>query len=263
LQGGGYCAELVTQAAGPRGAVCSTAEQAQRTPISVTVPFSDPIRPDSPVTVSGHVASATARLVELVYPDGGSDRVELGERGFYVAEVPPAHLAGPSTSMVWAVSHDRGTLLRVDPRSGRVVRRITLSSDPHGVAFGSGLVWVALYHESTIVRVDPRTSRISGPPTRAGFPTEPMAAAGGYLWAIPSVGGHLADHSCTPCWRSTPAAAASCAPTAPAAARAMSWRQATPSGWRRPSRTSWSASPAQPRGSPRLRRHARVVADPC
>jgi hypothetical protein len=94
---------------------------------------------------------------------------------------------------VWAVSHDRGTLLRVDPRSGRVVRRVTLSSEPHGVAFGSGLVWVALYHESTIVRVDPRTSRISGPPIRAGFPTEPMAAAGGYLWAIPSVGGHLAD----------------------------------------------------------------------
>jgi hypothetical protein len=73
LQGGGYCAELVTQAAGPRGAVCSTAVQTQSTPISVTVPFSEPIRADSPVTVSGHVASASARLVELVYPDGGSD----------------------------------------------------------------------------------------------------------------------------------------------------------------------------------------------
>jgi hypothetical protein len=93
LQGGGYCAELVTPAAGPRGAVCSTAEQALRTPISVTVPFRDPVRPDSPVTVSGRVASAGARSVELVYPDGGSDSVELGERGFYLAKVPPEHLA--------------------------------------------------------------------------------------------------------------------------------------------------------------------------
>jgi hypothetical protein len=94
---------------------------------------------------------------------------------------------------VWAVSHDRATLLRVDPRGGRVARRITLSSDPHGVAFGSGLVWVALYHESAIVRVDPRTNRISGPPIRTGFPTELLASAGGHLWAIPSVGGYLAD----------------------------------------------------------------------
>jgi streptogramin lyase len=94
---------------------------------------------------------------------------------------------------VWAVSHDRGTLLRVDPRSGRVARRIKLSSDPHGVAFGSGFVWVALYHQSAIVRIDPRTDRISGHAIRAGFPTELLASAGGRLWAIPSVGGALAD----------------------------------------------------------------------
>jgi len=94
---------------------------------------------------------------------------------------------------VWAVSHDRGTLLRVDPGSGRVARRIRLSSEPHGVAFGSDFVWVALYHESAIVRVDPRSNQILGSPIRAGFPTELLASAGGHLWAIPSVGGHLAD----------------------------------------------------------------------
>ena len=82
---------------------------------------------------------------------------------------------------VWAVSHDRATLLRIDPRSGRVARRIALASDPHGVAFGSGYVWVALYHQSTIVRVDPDTNRILGPPISAGFPTEPLASAGGHL----------------------------------------------------------------------------------
>jgi hypothetical protein len=94
---------------------------------------------------------------------------------------------------VWAVSHDRRTLLRVDPRSGRVTRRIRLVSDPHGVALGSGVVWVALYHQSTIVRVDPGSGRIAGPPIRTGFPTELLASAGGRLWAIPSVGGYLAD----------------------------------------------------------------------
>jgi DNA-binding beta-propeller fold protein YncE len=74
-----------------------------------------------------------------------------------------------------------------------VARRIALASEPHGLAFGSGFVWVALYHQSTIVRVDPDTNRILGPPISAGFPTEPLALAGGHLWAIPSVGGSLAD----------------------------------------------------------------------
>jgi len=51
LAGGGYCAELVT-----RGAVCSTSDGADRTGMSVTVPFTDPVTDDSPVTVSGRVA---------------------------------------------------------------------------------------------------------------------------------------------------------------------------------------------------------------
>jgi hypothetical protein len=94
---------------------------------------------------------------------------------------------------VWAVSHDRATLLRVDPGTGRLAHRIALASDPHGVAFGSGFVWVALYHQSAVVRVDPHTNRVVGPPIAAGFPTELLASAGGRLWAIPSVGGYLAD----------------------------------------------------------------------
>jgi streptogramin lyase len=94
---------------------------------------------------------------------------------------------------VWVVSHDRATLLRVDPSTGRVARRIALGSDPHGVAVGSGVIWVALYHQSTIVRVDPHSNRTVGAPIVAGFPTELLASAGGRLWAIPSVGGSLAD----------------------------------------------------------------------
>jgi DDE domain len=56
-----------------------------------------------------------------------------------------------------------------------------------------GLVWVALYHESAIVPRRPTRQRILGPPIRVGFPTELLASAGGHLWAIPWVGGSLAD----------------------------------------------------------------------
>jgi outer membrane protein assembly factor BamB len=93
---------------------------------------------------------------------------------------------------IWAISHDRGSLLRVNPSNGRF-RRTSFRSDPHGIAFGAGYVWVAMYHQSRILRMDPRTGRVVGKPIRAGFPTEPMAAAGNYLWAIPATGGFLAD----------------------------------------------------------------------
>lgn len=120
LEAGGYCAELVTRAKGPRGAVCSTEEGAEGRGMSVTVPFTDPVRADSPVTVSGRVAKPGARSVELIYPSGGSDSVELGEAGFYVAEVPHDHLAAV---------HERGLLLVARDGDGNPLAQAVIPSD--------------------------------------------------------------------------------------------------------------------------------------
>ena len=119
LRDGGYCAELVTRAEGARGAVCSSAAQAG-SGLSVTVPYTDPVRADSPVTVSGHVADADARSVELVYPDGGTDSVALGERGFYVADVPEAHLRAV---------HAHGLMLVARDRDGEALTQAVVPSD--------------------------------------------------------------------------------------------------------------------------------------
>jgi hypothetical protein len=105
LAGGGYCAELVTGGR-PRGAVCSSAEATDRTPLSVTVPFTDPVTAASPVTVSGHVSKSAATTVELVYPDGGRDEVQLSPARFYVAEVPKQHLAGVHAGGLALVARD-------------------------------------------------------------------------------------------------------------------------------------------------------------
>jgi hypothetical protein len=98
----------------------------------------------------------------------------------------------PPRGRVWSIGHDRGTLLRINPSSGRV-KRTSFRSDSHGIVFGAGYVWVAMHHQWSILRVDPRTGRVVGKPIRHGFPTESMAAAGKYLWAIPSTGGFMAD----------------------------------------------------------------------
>ena len=101
LPDGGYCAELVTGGKG-RGAICATRTQTDQTPLGVTIPFTDPVTDTSPVTVSGHVSAAEARKVRLVYPDGGSDEVDISASGFYVADVPADHLRAV---------HEQGLLL--------------------------------------------------------------------------------------------------------------------------------------------------------
>ena len=72
------------------------------------------------MTVSGRVASASAPSVELVYPDGGSDLVDLGERGFYVADVPPAHLAAV---------HEHGLLLIARDADAEPLAQAVLPTD--------------------------------------------------------------------------------------------------------------------------------------
>ena len=116
---GGYCSEMVT-AQGPRGAVCSTAAQAAAEPLSVTVPFTDPVTSSSPISLSGRVASPDARSVELVYPDGGSDSVRVMDDGFYAADVAEEHLAAV---------HARGLLLVARDGNGKPLAQAVLPNN--------------------------------------------------------------------------------------------------------------------------------------
>ena len=119
LAGGGYCAELVTRGR-PRGAVCSTDPDAGGRGMSVTVPFTDPVTDDSPVTASGRVSKPGATSVELVYPDGGTHSVPVGEHGFYVADVQAGHLSAV---------HRHGLLLVARGDSGARLGQAVIPAD--------------------------------------------------------------------------------------------------------------------------------------
>jgi hypothetical protein len=119
LRDGGYCAELVTRGRG-RGAVCSTAEQTDSTPLSVTVPFTDPVTDASPVAVSGHVSAGDAAGVEFVYPDGGHDTAAVSPDRFYVFEVPTEHLRAV---------HRGGLMLVARDAEGRAVAEAVVPTD--------------------------------------------------------------------------------------------------------------------------------------
>ena len=92
LKDGGRCTELVMGGVA-RGAVCRTAIEIASQPIDVTIPFTDPIASDSPVTLGGHVNVSGATGLLLRYGDGGTDPILLTRDGFFVFEVPAGRLA--------------------------------------------------------------------------------------------------------------------------------------------------------------------------
>ena len=86
----------------------------------MTIPFTDPVKADSPVTVSGRVQLADAVSLELRYPDGATDRVRLGLGRFYVYDVPAEHLASV---------HAHGLLLVARDAAGHELASAVVPSD--------------------------------------------------------------------------------------------------------------------------------------
>ena len=59
---------------------------------------------------------------------------------------------------VWIAGNDSG-VVRLDPRTRRVLHRTPVGSDPTSVAVGAGGVWVSDEQDGTVTRIDPRTNR--------------------------------------------------------------------------------------------------------
>jgi YVTN family beta-propeller protein len=52
------------------------------------------------------------------------------------------------------------SLVRIDPRTGRVAGRVPVGADPTGVAVGGGAVWVTSFKERSVWRIDTRTHQV-------------------------------------------------------------------------------------------------------
>jgi len=93
LPDGGVCTEIVDLDGRPSGAVCATAAELATMPISVTVPFVDPITLASPIVVGGRVNTPGATTLEARYGDGARREVTLRAGSYYVFVVPIDELA--------------------------------------------------------------------------------------------------------------------------------------------------------------------------
>ena len=99
LREGGRCTELVTAGDRGRGAVCTTATDELVRPIDVTLPFDDGGGAEAPVVLAGRLNHSDGAELEIVYEDGGSDAIPLGDDRYFVFEVPvlqraSAHVSG-------------------------------------------------------------------------------------------------------------------------------------------------------------------------
>jgi len=98
-------------------------------------------------------------------------------------------LRGPAIAIkagfgsIWALDSG-GTLYRLKPSSGKVVKRIALNiAAAYNIWIGGGSVWVAADQGAQVARVSPQTNRVVARITVGDGPAS-MAFAGGTAWVI-------------------------------------------------------------------------------
>ena len=97
--------------------------------------------------------------------------------------------AGPAG--VWASDHDHGSLLRLDPTTLRVVRKVRIGSGkglgPAGLVWQGGNLWVNVKRDSTLALVDGHTGAVLRRVTLPGVDIgDDMALTSSGLWAMVS-----------------------------------------------------------------------------
>jgi streptogramin lyase len=157
-------------------------------------------------------ASSGRRGRAIAPPDGTAEELAFGEGGLWVVGDagtvtrldPASGEAGepvkvgrrfpPDTDVfrgeiavgegaVWVAGLDDETVVRVDPRSGRVVKTIRFEDGIEGdLAAGGGAVWV-IDESGQLLRIDPGTNAVAGSPLPAGTAgTNDMAVGSGAVW---------------------------------------------------------------------------------
>jgi YVTN family beta-propeller protein len=77
-------------------------------------------------------------------------------------------------------------VLRIDPRTAKVVTTIPVGRAPWGLAVGGGGVWVANTVDGTISRIDPVTNRVVATIRLGASPTA-VAVGEGSVWVAAHV----------------------------------------------------------------------------
>jgi DNA-binding beta-propeller fold protein YncE len=92
---------------------------------------------------------------------------------------------------VW-IAERPGSVVRLDPRTGRVIDRIDVPGTPDDIAAGEGAVWVADKLASTVFRIDPKKNQVVSE-FPVGGSLDEIAVGQGAVWILDSTAGTLAS----------------------------------------------------------------------
>ena len=111
-------------------------------------------------------------------PDRPRDRAATS-RSIPIGANPSAIAAGAGA--IWVASEEAGTITRLDPRTGAVVKAIPVGNGTSAVAVGEGAVWAVNRPDGTVSRIDPRTNAVTWALDVGGDPAA-IAAGDGGVW---------------------------------------------------------------------------------
>lgn len=101
--------------------------------------------------------------------------------------IPIAHDVDAITTTpqgLWAATYDGGVLAKINPRTARVVRRVTFPAEAGGIAFfGRGELLLSDFGNARVDRLDVRTGRILGHVTVGDEPRD-LAKAPTGAWVV-------------------------------------------------------------------------------
>jgi hypothetical protein len=94
----------------------------------------------------------------------------------------------PASGWIWTTDLALGRVVRVNPTTNAVVRRIPFASRPFGLAYGAGSVWVTDRSLNTLGRINPRTNRVIKK-IKIGFSSYGVAFGAGSVWVTSETDG--------------------------------------------------------------------------
>lgn len=99
--------------------------------------------------------------------------------------------AASAFGAVWVANDGAGTLVRVDPATNRITRRVRLRPGLLSVASGFGAVWAVNYKRDSLTRVDPASGRALS--VRVGASPFDVLCAFGRVWVTSWEAGLLSE----------------------------------------------------------------------
>ena len=110
-----------------------------------------------------------------------------------LAAVPGATGVVFAFQRVWVVSPSTGTVVSLDPRSGKIDDTVHVGVDPVAIAAGDGAIWVANRDDGTVTKIAPQspTQAYASDVVPVGRGPISIAAVPGGVWVANGADGTL------------------------------------------------------------------------